>query len=341
MAVPYNPPDDLQISYYLLKHCDLWVWDFDDTLIDTTTYYVQDMSPSAIRGRTEDELIREIPCWKYFRDLVIFLVATGKKVGIASFGTYEIIQAYMDRIFGRSQKYFNKSNIKASCLVDRRSKEFKMPHNKNAYIYELMQFYRVQDYEKVVLFDDLASNIADASALGVLGIIIPGRDQNGVNNTRQLFCPDIMYHIDNEADNRCDKNIYLRREFGSIGLSKASAREKQFSRMIRYRHPNRIYKTSEMVDREKREAEALRKLNEERNEETPELIAAEQVNTEEGFKNIESEEEDYNDNETIWQSLKKIFSDEGKSDCGCTNNAWIIYVILIFILLILVINYLL
>ena len=39
--------------------------------------------------------------------------------------------------------------------------------------------------------------------------------------------------------------------------------------------------------------------------------------------------------------FKKIFSDEGKSDCGCTNNAWIIYVILIFVLLILVINYLL
>ena len=60
MAVPYNPPDDLQVSFYLLKHCDLWVWDFDDTLIDTTTYYVQDMSPTAIRGRTDEELDREL-----------------------------------------------------------------------------------------------------------------------------------------------------------------------------------------------------------------------------------------------------------------------------------------
>lgn len=339
MAVPYDPPDDLQVSFYLLKHCDLWVWDFDDTLIDTTTYYVQDMSPTAIRGRTDDELDREIPCWKYFRDLIIFIVSSGKKVGIASFGTYEIIQAYMDRIFGRGQKYFNKINIKAACMVERKKREFKMPHNKNAYIYELMQFYRVQDYEKVVLFDDLASNIADASSIGMLAILIPGRDQNGVNNVRQLFCPDVMYHIDDDANKKCGQNIYLRKEFGGIGQRKAFARDKQFGKVIRYRHPNRIFKSKETIEREKKEEEARKAFNDGRE-------------VEEGFqnnknnKNIDNTSDEQVDAEevntdTLWTSFKKIFGDDGKSDCGCTGNAWLIYIILVFVLALLLLNYLL
>lgn len=332
MAVPYNPPDDLRVSFYLLKHCNLWVWDFDDTLIDTTTYYVQDMSPSAIRGRTDEELDREVPCWKYFRDLIIFIVSSGKKVGIASFGTYEIIQAYMDRIFGRGQKYFNRVNIKASCMSERKKREFKMPHNKNAFIYDLMQFYRVQDYQKVVLFDDLSSNIADASAIGILGILIPGRDQNGVNNTRQLFCEDVMYHIDNDANQKCGQNIYLRREFGGIGQRKALARDKQFSKVVRYRHPNRIYKSKETIEREKKEEEARKAYNESKK--------VEGFQNNKTDKNNDIDPEDVN-TDTLWVSFKKIFGDEGKSDCGCTGNAWLVYIILVFVLVLLLLNYLL
>ena len=76
----------MQVSFYLLKNCDLWVWDFDDTLIDTTTYYVQDMSTKAILDRSDTELNQEWLCWKYFRDLVIFLVSNGKRVGILVLG---------------------------------------------------------------------------------------------------------------------------------------------------------------------------------------------------------------------------------------------------------------
>ena len=338
MAVPNSPPKNLDVSFYLLKHCDLWVWDFDDTLIDTTTYYVQDMSPSAIRDRSDNELDREIPCWKYFRDLIVYIVSIGKRVGIASFGTYEIIRAYMDRIFGNDQKYFTKANIKAACMEERRKREFNMPHNKNAYIYDLMHHYRVQDYEKVVLFDDLSSNIADASSIGVLGILIPGRDQNGINNSRQLFCPDVMYHIDNDANKKCGQNIYLRREFGGIGQRKAFARDKQFGKVIRYRHPNRIYRSKETRDREEREEKEIKKFNQ-------------QNKLEEGFQNSNSKDNETIEDDTIdeeeinsdslWNSFKKIFGDEGKSDCGCTGNAWLIYLILLFVLLILIINYLL
>ena len=104
-------------------------------------------------------------------------------------------------MFGRGQKYFTRVNIMAFCMEDRRNREFKMPHNKNPYIYDLMKFYRVQDYPKVVLFDDLPSNIADASAIGVLAIIVPGRDLNGINNTRRLSSRIIC------TDFKVDKNV--------------------------------------------------------------------------------------------------------------------------------------
>ena len=101
-----NIPADLQISLYLLKQCKLWVWDFDDTLIDTKTYLDKDMSPAVILKRTDDELTKDIPQWKYFRRLVEYLVMNGRYVSIASFGTYEIIQAYMSRIMGFNQHFF-------------------------------------------------------------------------------------------------------------------------------------------------------------------------------------------------------------------------------------------
>ena len=106
-----NFPPDLPISHILFKQCKLWVWDFDDTLINTDTYYKNDMTPAAIRERTDEQLTEEVPQWRYFRDLANYLVNNGRYVGIASFGTLEIIRAYMNRIFGFNQKIFTDKNI--------------------------------------------------------------------------------------------------------------------------------------------------------------------------------------------------------------------------------------
>ena len=56
MAVPNQPPENLQISFYLYKNYDLWIWDFDDTLIDTTTYYIKSMEREDILNRKLSEL---------------------------------------------------------------------------------------------------------------------------------------------------------------------------------------------------------------------------------------------------------------------------------------------
>ena len=199
-----NIPADLQISLYLLKQCKLWVWDFDDTLIDTKTYLDKDMSPAVILKRTDDELTKDIPQWKYFRRLVEYLVMNGRYVSIASFGTYEIIQAYMSRIMGFNQHFFTKKNIIAPCHSARNSYRFNLPPNKNEYIYTLMRVYRVQDFKRVVLFDDKPSNIADAIAIGIIAIqiaTIANGDKQFSNNL--LFGPWVMSEFDTQINTLC------------------------------------------------------------------------------------------------------------------------------------------
>ena len=233
--------NSLVISYYLLKHCKLWVWDFDDTLIDTKYYYKSNMEPDAIIKRTDAELTREVPQWRYFKRLVIYLVSRGKYVGIASFGTYEIIQAYMNRILGFNQTFFNSRNIIAPIYKDRVCRRFQAPPNKNEYIYKIMKLFKINDFKSIVLFDDLPSNIADAIGIGIIGIQIAtpnngdkiknsdggdkyasggvsnsGGSGNGNGDSNFFFGPWLMDEFDQKIVNGCGKELYLNRTYTGI-----------------------------------------------------------------------------------------------------------------------------
>ena len=212
-----NFPPDLPISHILFKQCKLWVWDFDDTLLDTSTYYSSNMKPSAILERTDSQLDLEIPQWRYFRRLVEFLVSNGRYVGIASFGTYEIIQAYMKRIMGFNQQFFTRKNIIAPELKQRDIYRYNQPPNKNEYIYQLMRVYRVQDFKRVVLFDDNATNIADAIGIGIVGIQVPSK--NGGDKSLggdMMFGSWIMSKFDADLVSKCGDEIYRNRTYSGL-----------------------------------------------------------------------------------------------------------------------------
>ena len=217
-----NNEDDLIISYYLLKKCKLWVWDFDDTLIDTNYYYKTSMEPNDILKRTDEELTNEVPHWKYFKRLVEYLAKHGKYIAIASFGTYEIIKAYMDRIMGFNQTFFNKKNLIAPVYNERQCRSFKLPANKNEYIYKIMKHYTIEDFKSVVLFDDLPSNIADAVGIGIIGIQIatPSNgdklDNHNIYGTNMYFNPMIMIAFDKKIENDCGKELYLNRTYSGV-----------------------------------------------------------------------------------------------------------------------------
>ena len=199
------------ISPYLEKTMTLWIWDFDDTLIDSRAYKRHNMDPEIIRTHLSDaELTADIPNWGYFKKLVQYLVATGKRVGIASFGTYSIIKAYMDRIFGINQKYFGPNNLLATCPeIGCNRSCIDMPLNKNAYILKIMKFYRIQGYESVVLFDDSSSNIADALRIGINAFLI--------DETTGLFGAQIMFMIEAKIQNKCETELCGPSVFGSLG----------------------------------------------------------------------------------------------------------------------------
>jgi hypothetical protein len=192
------------ISNYMLDKFKLWVWDFDDTLIDTATYYNKSMEPKDILMRTDEQLTKDIPNWIYFRGLVNYLISRGVRVAIASFGTFKIIKAYMDRIFGLNQNMFTSANLKALCR-DVNGKPVRFYPNKNDFIDCIMDHYRIYEPIKVVLFDDVMTNIADAMHSGIVGVKIKGKDSDNTLSSS----PRSMYSNDTE-------NVF----FGEMVLNK-------------------------------------------------------------------------------------------------------------------------
>lgn len=171
---PFSAANTVFMPAVLYSRVDLWVWDWDDTLIDTAAYSRHPMDREWILKMSDAELTRDWPHWRYFRDLCLELVSAGKRVGIASFGTYSVIQAYMTRVFGSGQQVFTGANIMAAARnIGERRVMSEMPLNKNPYIQRLMNLYRITDHDRVFLFDDLPSNIGDAVAMGVRAYLIP------------------------------------------------------------------------------------------------------------------------------------------------------------------------
>jgi hypothetical protein len=232
-------------SKFIDNNIDLVIWDFDNTLIDTKAYSLHSMSPDFIREEmTLEQLEWDIPYWKFFRQTVIDLVNSGKRVGIASFGMYNIIRAYMDRIFGVNQKYFTVVNTFARCKIDEPPQQ-----NKNGYILNIMEHYRITSPDRVLLFDDLASNIAAAIELGFVAILVDGVQYtgNGQRSCSGLFGPKTMVGVDNYLRAALNKSNPLHiADLGHVGDRKAAInmygrRDKAPMSMKKYIYPDSLF----------------------------------------------------------------------------------------------------
>jgi len=231
-------------SQYINDNIDLIVWDFDNTLIDTHAYRIHSMEPKFIRNElTEEQLKLDFPYWEFFRETVIDLVNKGKYVGIASFGMYKIVRAYMDRIFGMNQKYFTVVNTFARCKIDE-----PLQQNKNGYILNIMEHYRITNPDRVLLFDDLATNIASAIQIGIAGVLIEGvKYKNGQRICSGLFGPKQLISMEKQLRNTLNSPNPLHiAELGHVGDRKVSIdmygrRDKCPMNMKKYIYPDSLY----------------------------------------------------------------------------------------------------
>jgi len=135
----------------------------------------------------------------FFRDLVIYLIQNKKKVAIASFGKYNIIKTYMDRLFNDNH-IFDKHNI---ITPDQNSRHLRNGTDKNQYIIDLSRENNI-NYNKIVFFDDTLINTNNAKDLGVLSIEINKNE----GFTKRIWDSLIPKEIDTKDKVMDEKIIY-------------------------------------------------------------------------------------------------------------------------------------
>ena len=111
--------DGILISPYLEKNIELYIWDWDDTLIDINAYYRHSMNPNyIINTLPESEFFRDFPHHQYFKELVLYLIKNGKRVGYCKFRYI----FYYKSIYGKDYLVLIKilfilRNMFASCKI--------------------------------------------------------------------------------------------------------------------------------------------------------------------------------------------------------------------------------
>ena len=160
-----------------IKKYDLFIWDFDLTIIKIHSYAME-VKSSDVEGMNWKRLMYQFADPIFFRDLVNYLVSNKKKVAIISFGTYNVIKSYLDRLFD-DNKIFGLDNIITPLEGNQRyNKLFKPSADKNQYIIDIARHYSI-DYPKVIFFDDDTNNINKSKELGISSYLINPR--NGFN----------------------------------------------------------------------------------------------------------------------------------------------------------------
>jgi hypothetical protein len=184
--------DSIKESFYkyddIIDKYDLYIWDFDLTILKIHSY-ANEIKKEDVESLSWKKLMCHFADPIFFRDLVYYLIGCKKKVAIISFGDYNVIKAYLDRLFD-NDNIFDNHNILTPFRCNRHQK---INSDKNQYIIDLVRENNIE-YPKVLFFDDTYTNITNASELGVKAIKI--NEKNGftqtvwnefINNNKQIL----------------------------------------------------------------------------------------------------------------------------------------------------------
>lgn len=165
----------------ILDKYQIFVWDFDYTLLKIHAYN-QGLKASDVEGVSWRKLQNlHFSDAIFFRDLVAYLIKNGKKVAVISFGTFNVIKTYLDRLFG-GEPIFGLHNIYTPLEGNRRYDGTLRPSsNKNQYLIDLVRSHPGTNYKDVLFFDDSKHILKDAEDdLGIEGVLV----EKGVGFTR-------------------------------------------------------------------------------------------------------------------------------------------------------------
>ena len=173
--------DTTQINYAkfdnFISQYDLYAFDFDQTILKIHAY-AMDIKATQVEAMSWKKLMDQFADPIFFRDLINYLISKQKKVAIVSFGTYNVIKTYLDRLFD-NPNIFNQNNILTPLEGNQRyNRTLKPDSDKNQLLIDLSRKHEIP-YPRILFFDDDVKNIDRATELGVTAVQIT--KPNGFN----------------------------------------------------------------------------------------------------------------------------------------------------------------
>ncbi len=180
--------DDIQniLSNYdvLLNQYDLYIWDFDMTILRIHSY-ANNMHSSEINTMNWKKFIAHFWDPIFFRDLVNYIISKKKKVAICSFATYNVIKTFMDRLFDNNN-IFGLHNILTPLNGEQKyNRTVRIGSDKNNLLLELIRDNPGIQNSRCIFFDDTQSIIDSAKELGISVVKI----DPSIGFSRQSFNP--------------------------------------------------------------------------------------------------------------------------------------------------------
>jgi FMN phosphatase YigB (HAD superfamily) len=166
--------DTTQINYNkfdnFISQYDLYAFDFDQTILKIHAY-AMDIKATQVEAMSWKKLMDHFADPIFFRDLINYLISKKKKVAIVSFGTYNVIKAYLDRLFD-NPNIFTQNNILTPLEGNQRyNRTLKPDSDKNQLLIDLSRKDDIE-YNRILFFDDDIKNIERAKEMGVEAIHI-------------------------------------------------------------------------------------------------------------------------------------------------------------------------
>jgi hypothetical protein len=154
-----------------LEQYDMYIWDFDYTILKIHSY-ASNIELKDVESASWKKIIGDFADPIFFRDLVYYIISKKKEVAVVSFGTYNVIKAYLDRLFDDT-RIFDSHNILTPLIGNKRySSSFRVNSDKNEHLVCLMRQNPSIKYDRTIFFDDTYQNIQGARELGLKGVLI-------------------------------------------------------------------------------------------------------------------------------------------------------------------------